>query len=146
MSHRLTRRGFLHGVAGAAAFAAGCGKGTSSGPFAGRELRVFVYAGGHERTMREVFVPRFEKETGAAVSLYPGWWDGVPKLKAAPPNDPPFDLMISDATQGYPAAKEGLFATLNLSNIPNHKRLTPAALDNWVFKGGHGVTYPDAAM
>lgn len=117
-----------------------------AGAFAGRELKVFVYAGGHEKTMREVFVPRFEAATGATVSLYPGWWDGIVKLKAAPAGEPPFDLMISDATQGYPAAREGLFAQLNLANIPSHRDVVPAALDNWLFRDRYGVTYPDSVM
>jgi spermidine/putrescine-binding protein len=146
MPRRPTRRQFLSAAAGLAAGVAGCGKSTKSGPFAGRELRVFVYAGGHEKTMREVFVPRFEEDTGAVVSLYPGWWDGVPKLKAAPENDPPFDLMVTDATQGYPAARDGLFAQIDLANVPNHKRLAPASLDNRVFRDRHGIPYPDSVM
>ena len=47
----MNRRTFLMASAASAASAAGC---------AGRrggELRVFVYAGGHERAMREVFSP-----------------------------------------------------------------------------------------
>jgi spermidine/putrescine-binding protein len=146
MSRRLSRRRFLASAAALAAGAAGCRKGAPSAPFAGRQLRVFVYAGGHEKAMREVFVPGFEADTGAAVSLYPGWWDGVPKLKAAPEGDPPFDLMVTDATQGYPAAREGLFAQIDLANVPNHKRLAPAALDNWVFRDRYGITYPDSVM
>jgi putative spermidine/putrescine transport system substrate-binding protein len=144
MSDLMTRRTFLGatlavGVAGTAGYFALRRRSQ-------RELRVFVYAGGHERTMRETFVPRFEAETGVAVSLYPGWWDGIARLKAAPANDPPFDLVISDATQGYPAVREGLFAQLNLDNIPNHRRLVPAALDNAVFRDRYGITYPDSVM
>jgi spermidine/putrescine-binding protein len=149
MAPRPTRRQFLHAAAGlTAGLVAGCGRSIpgNKGEFAGRELRVFVYAGGHEQTMRAVFVPRFEAATGATVTLHPGWWDGIPKLKAAPADDPPFDLVISDATQGYPAAKDGLFAQLDLARVPNHKLLTPAALDNWVFRDRHGVTYPDSVM
>ena len=107
---RPTRRRFLQ-TAGAtvAGCLSGCGERPSGpGPFAGQELRVFCYAGGHEATMREVFVPAFEAATGARVTLSPGWWDGIAKLKLAPPDDPPFDLIISDATQGFPAAREGL--------------------------------------
>lgn len=144
-----SRRRFLRTSAGLAAGAwlSGCGgQPSGAGPFAGQELRVFCYAGGHEVAMREVFVPAFEAATGARVSLFPGWWDGIPKLKAAPPDQPPFDLMISDATQGFPAAREGLFAQLSLDNIPNHKTLTPAAIDHWVFKERYGITYPDSVM
>ncbi len=141
MTQLLTRRAFIAAAA----------VGVAAGAYAWRrssrpELRVFVYAGGHERTMRETFVPRFEEETGVAVSLHAGWWDGIPRLKAAPANDPPYDLIISDATAGYPAVRDGLFAQLNLDNIPNHRNLVPSALDNWVFRDRYGVTYPDSVM
>src|SRR5262249_19681572 len=112
----------------------------------GQELRIFVYSGGHEKTMREVFVPRFEAATGATAVLDAGWWDAIPKLKASPADRPPYDLLVTDATQGFPAAREGLFRRLNLGHIPNHKNLTPAVLDHWVFRDGHGITFPDSVM
>ncbi len=144
---RPNRRQFL---AAAGVTLAGCARpapqSRESGEFAGQELRVFVYAGGHDAAMREAFVPRFEAATGATVSLQPGWWDAIPKLKAAPAGDPPFDLVVSDATQGYPAVKDGLFQTLDFDNIPNHKLMTPSALDNWVARDRYGVTYPDSVM
>ncbi len=96
--------------------------------------------------MRDLFVPAFEKQTGARVVLDAGWWDAIAKLKASPKGKLAFDLLITDATQGYPAAREGLFGKINLDNIPNYKNLTPAVLDNWVFKEGHGVTFPDSVM
>jgi spermidine/putrescine-binding protein len=132
----LTRRHFLL-AAGLAA--AGCRRGRE-------QLRVFVYAGGHEKTMRETFVPRFEAETGAQAVLDPGWWDAIAKLKASPPGKPAYDLVITDATQGYPAIKEGLFAQLDLANIPSHANLAPSALDNAVFRDRYAIPYPDAVM
>jgi spermidine/putrescine-binding protein len=152
----LHRRQFL-GQAGSVALAAGlgcslalpgCGRDASpgKGEFRGQKLRVFVYAGGHADAMRQVFVPRFEWETGATVILDAGWWDSVAKLKASPKGKPAYDLVITDATQGYPAIKEGLFQKLNLENIPNHKNLSPAVLDNWVSKEGYGITYPNSVM
>jgi len=142
------RRSFLQTTAGLMAGAMiGCqGERSRSGPFAGQQLRIFVYAGGHEQTMREVFVPSFEAATGATVSLFPGWWDGIPKLKTAPPQDPPFDLMITDATQGYPAAKDGMFARIDFKNVPNHQKLAPESLNNWLFRDGLGLPYPDSVM
>lgn len=143
---RVTRRAFL-GVSGAALLA-GCGTRTATGPFTGQELRVFCYAGGHEAALREVFVPGFEAATGATVTLSPGWWGAPAKLAAARAvgAEPPYDLIVSDATEGFPAAKDGLFVQLNLANIPNSKNLVPAALDHWVFKDRYGVTYPDSVM
>jgi len=142
------RREFLQGAAG---FLLGASQGCDQQPAApspsgGGELRVFVYAGSHEKTMREVFVPQFEEATGARVSLFAGWWDGIPKLKTAPPDSPPFDLMITDATQGYPAAREGLFADIDLANVPNHKALAPQSLDHWIFQKRFGLLYPDSVM
>src|SRR5262249_37169700 len=112
--------------------------------FAGRELRAGVGAS-HEKAVREAFVPAFERQTGAKVTLHAAA-DAVQKLKDAKGKDPPFDLILTDAVQGHPAAREGLFAKIDLTNVPNHKALAPAALDNWVFKEGHGITCPGAAL
>lgn len=145
----MNRRKFLRSATGVAlAASVGCTQPSTpkSGPFAGRELRVFVYSGGHEKTMREAFVPAFEAATGATVTLFPGWWDGIPKLKTAPANDPPFDLMITDATQGYPAAREGLFAAIDFANVPSHTALAAPALEPWVYRDKFGLPYPDSVM
>jgi spermidine/putrescine-binding protein len=147
-SSRLTRRGFLGAAAGLSAALVGCGRQQPErkGDFAGQTLRVFVYSGGLEKTYREEFVPRVESATGASVVLDPGWWDSIPKLKASPPGDPCFDLVLTDATQGYPAIREGLFQKIDMERIPNRSRLSPAVLDNWVYKEGYGITFPDSVM
>lgn len=72
--------------------------------------------------------------------------DAIAKLQTAPADNPPFDLVITDATQGYPAVKSGLFQQLDLGNIPNHKLLVPSALDNRIVKDRYGITYPDSVM
>ncbi len=115
-------------------------------PYAGQTLRVFVYSGSWEKGFREHFVPRFEAQTGAKVVVDPGWWDSIPKLKASPPDKPAFDVVLTDATQGYPAIKEGMFQKLDMSKIPNQKDLVPSALDNWVVKDSYGITFPDSPM
>ena len=109
-------------------------------------LRIFVYAGNHDRIMREVFVPAFEGETGQTCVLESGWWDAIAKLKSSPTGQPAFDLMITDATQGYPAIREGLFAQLDQANLPNAGAMAPAALDNAVWRDRIGVPYPDSVM
>lgn len=115
-------------------------------PFAGQTLRLFIYSGAWEKTFREVFVPRFQEATGATVVLDPGWWDSIPKLKASPPGQPAFDLVLTDATQGYPAIREGLFQTLDMSAIPNRRNLAPSVLDNWVYTDGYGIPFPESVM
>lgn len=115
-------------------------------PYAGHTLRVFVYSGSWEKAFRQYFVPLFEDKTGAQVVVDPGWWDSIPKLKASPPGQPAFDLVLTDATQGYPAIKEGLFQTVDLAKITNKANMVPTALDNWVVKDNYGITFPDSVM
>jgi putative spermidine/putrescine transport system substrate-binding protein len=159
-----TRRrllGRMAGIAGltglAAAGAVACGVPTDPNPsqggpagarrpFEGRSLTVFVYTGIWEKWYRDLFVPTFEAETGAKVIIDAGWWDGLPKLKVAPPDQPPFDLMLTDPTQGYPAIRDGLVGKLNLANVPNVKRFAPAALDTWIYKEGWGVPHISSPM
>lgn len=131
----------------------GCGKsertagsGSSDKPFSGQTLRVFVYSGAWEKGFNEYFVPRFEAQTGAKVVVDPGWWDSIPKLKASPKGQPAFDLVLTDATQGYPAIREGLFQTIDLGQIPNKAKFADSALNNWVVKGNYGITFPDSIM
>jgi spermidine/putrescine-binding protein len=134
----MNRRHFLM-AAGLAA--AGCGGGK-------RPLRVFCYGGGHDETMRRVFAPVFEHATGIECELHSGWWDGDAKIRSARAAgaEPPYDLAITDATQGYPAIKDGLFAEINPDNIPNLAHFAHAVLDNHVFKERYGVPYPDSVQ
>ena len=114
--------------------------------FAGQTLRVFIYSGAWEKVFRESFVPKFQAKTGATVIPDPGWWDSIPKLKASPPGDPVFDLVLTDATQGYPAIKEGLFQKIDMARLTNKEQLSPSVLDNWVYKEGYGITFPESVM
>ena len=76
--------------------------------FKGETLRIFTYAGAWGDMFTKHFAPRFKALTGAELSVDLGWWDSIPKLKASPPGQPAFDLIMTDATQGYPAIREGL--------------------------------------
>jgi len=71
--------------------------------FKGEELRIFTYAGAWGDQFTKNFAPLFEEITGAKLIVELGWWDSIPKLKASPPGQPAFDLIMTDATQGYPA-------------------------------------------
>ncbi len=153
----LTRRTVLSGLGlaalggvGAASLLGGGPNAAETGPgakpFAGQTLRLFIYAGAWERVTKAAFVPQFEAMTGAKVVADPGWWDGIAKLKASPKDAPCYDLMLTDATQGFPGIKEGLFQTFKPDDVPNHRLLAPSVLRNWVFEQGYGVTFPDSVM
>jgi putative spermidine/putrescine transport system substrate-binding protein len=136
----VNRRQFLRG-AGAAALglaAGGCGRRR-------RTLSVFVYAG-LDKIFQDHFAAPFEAKTGTAVALDAGWWDAIGKLKASPPGQPAYDLVLTDATQGYPAIKSGMFRQIDFEKVPNRTALAPAVLDNWVAKEHYGVTFHESAM
>jgi spermidine/putrescine-binding protein len=133
----LTRRAFI-GALGAGALAAGCRRRQPS-------ITVFVYAG-LDQIFQEHFADPFEAKTGVKVILDAGWWDAIGKLKGSPKGKPVYDLVLTDATQGDPAIKSGMFRQLDFERIPNHKALVPVALDNWVAKDRYGVTFHESAM
>ena len=114
--------------------------------FKGEKLRIFTYAGAWGDQFTKNFAPLFKELTGADLIVELGWWDSIPKLKASPPGNPAFDLIMTDATQGYPAIREGLFQKVNMANIPNAGRFAPEVMNNWVVEEGWGVTWPDAAQ
>jgi spermidine/putrescine-binding protein len=150
---RITRRSLLKSTVGAGAY---LGASSLLGQtmealaaeqmFKGEELRVFTYAGAWGDQFTKNFAPLFEKVTGAKLIVELGWWDSIPKLKASPPGNPAFDLIMTDATQGYPAIREGLFQKVDLGNVPNAGLFSKAVMDNWVVNDGWGVTWPDAAQ
>ena len=148
--HVSTRRQFLQ-CAGAAALglATGCGTGgggSGTGAFRGHKLTIFVYSG-LDTIFQQHFVEPFEAGTGAQVVLVAGWWDAIAKLKESQSTGKPvYDLVLTDASQGYPAIKSGMFRTIDFDNIPNHRALAPVVLDNWVARERYGVTFHESAM
>ena len=149
----ITRRDFLRkSTAVGVGLAAGSKLATLSSEayggqmFKGEKLRIFTYAGAWGDQFTKNFAPMFKQVTGADLIVELGWWDSIPKLKASPPGNPAFDLIMTDATQGYPAIREGLFQKVDMGNIPNASKFTPAVMDNWVVKENWGITWPDAAQ
>jgi putative spermidine/putrescine transport system substrate-binding protein len=143
-----TRRQFLAGAGGSAlGLAAGCGRPpAASGEFSGQTLTVFVYAG-LDAIFQKHFVEPFEAATGATVVLDAGWWDAIAKLKESQAaGRPVYDLVLTDATQGYPAIKGGLFRQIDFDRVPNLRGLAPAVLDNWVARERYGVTFHESAQ
>lgn len=144
---RMTRRRFLAAAAGAlAAAAAPVPVRAQAKPYAGQTLNVFTYAGAYETGLRRFLIPAFEQRTGARVVLDPGWWDMLPKLKASPPGQPVYDLVMTDPTQGQPAIVEGLFQHIGLDGIPNAKLIVPRLQDDWYQKNAWGVNFAGSIM
>ncbi|MDD9984549.1 MAG: extracellular solute-binding protein [Gammaproteobacteria bacterium] len=152
-NHRITRRDFIRkstaasaGVVAASQLGMWGADVQAAQDFKGEELRVFTYAGAWGDQFTKNFAPLFNEMTGADLIVELGWWDSIPKLKASPPGNPAFDLIMTDATQGYPAIREGLFQKVNMGNVPNAGKFAPEVMSNWVVEESWGVTWPDAAQ
>ena len=152
-NHRITRRDFIRkstaasaGVVAASQLGMWGADVQAAQDFKGEELRVFTYAGAWGDQFTKNFAPLFNEITGADLIVELGWWDSIPKLKASPPGNPAFDLIMTDATQGYPAIREGLFQKVNMGNVPNAGKFAPEVMSNWVVEESWGVTWPDAAQ
>lgn len=146
---RGSRRRFLTKalqVAGALAvpqLASAQGKGAD---FKGETLTALVYSGINENTWRKHFVPQFEAKTGAKVVIDAAWTEGIAKLKMAPGNQAPFDVLMTDPTQGYPAIDEGLFRRVDFKNIPNLANFPKRILQGRVYDEQWGVPFISSAM
>ncbi|MBI1384858.1 MAG: extracellular solute-binding protein [Rhizobiales bacterium] len=146
MRTRISRRDALKGGASAAAVLAFPSIARGAKPYEGKTLSVFTYAGSYESTIKTHLVPAFEERTGARVRLDAGWWDMLPKLKASPPGEPVYDVVITDPTQGFPSIKEGLFTQMDPANVPNAKKSPVGMQENWIQKENWGANLAGSAM
>ncbi len=158
----MTRRQALLTAALAAALGAAPAIASTSRPFEGQSLVIGAYSGPTQKFFERWFVPEFEKRTGAKVAVSYYWWEGIPNLVASLPGPAPYDLMVTDPTQGYPAIlgyvasgkpeqdrkanEHTLFAKIDWANVPNVKRLHPSVVDNFVVREGYGVTLAGSGM
>ena len=114
--------------------------------FRGQTIKVLVYSGINENTWRKHFVPQFEAATGAKVVVDAAWTEGIAKLKTAPGNEAPFDILMTDPIQGYPAIDEGLFQKVNLGNVPNLQKFHARVREGRVLQENWGIPFISSAM
>ena len=62
------------------------------------------------------------------------WTEGIARLEAAPDDAPPFDVVLTDPTQGLPAIEQGLFQQFDTGRVPNAAaNFHPSLLDTTVY-------------
>ena len=146
MKKTLKRRAVLKGAAAGAVALGFPAVVRGAKPYEGHILSAFSYAGPFEQTIKDHMIKPFEEATGARVKMDVGWWDMLPRLKASPPGQPVYDVVITDPTQGFPSIREGLFQPYDRANVPNAAKIYQALQDNWVQKDGWGVNLGSAFM
>lgn len=121
--------------------------GSTGGDFDDEEVTLLVYSGLTENLYRDFFVPQFEAISGASVTIDSAWTEGIARLDAAPTDSPPFDLVLTDPTQGLPAVEQGLFQPFDVDRIPNAAaNFHPNLLDATVYDQGFGIPFHSSAM
>lgn len=117
------RRPFMAGAAAAASTLALPSIGRAAGP-----LVVNSYGGSFEEFMREQIVAPFEEEfeidITLDVNLGKGW---LANLRAAGPENPPYDVLMTNETWASIEREEGFFEPIPEEKVPNMADLWPMA-------------------
>jgi spermidine/putrescine transport system substrate-binding protein len=129
----LGRRRFL-AAAGATATAglAGCtggSAGSSGQEYAGEQLRVTGFAGTYADTLESVIGPMFTEETGAELVVSRVNATHIPKIKAAPEDNPPFDAAAVTGLTYKQGRGSDFWLELREENIPNRDQIYDYLLD-----------------
>jgi len=109
--------------------------------FGGRTLHVTTWSGPYAEGFREAFVIPFMEATGAKVILHPGWGEFISKIKASPPDNPPYDVFLADGWNYINARNNGFLLPIRKENIPNLKYVYPFLKEYKYYKEGLGVPF-----
>jgi spermidine/putrescine-binding protein len=110
-------------------------------PFEGQTLSVSTWSGPFAKNYTEAIVKPFEEWSGTKVTVVPGWGELVTKIIAAPPDQPPYDVLLGEGRIYTQATINKLILPLNLDKIPNHKDVWPALKKLAGYQEGYGVPY-----
>jgi spermidine/putrescine transport system substrate-binding protein len=127
------RRTFLAGSSAAAVALAGCAGGgdggdggdggttgtTDAAPFAGETLRVSTWSGTNEQIFRETIKPMYEERVGGTLEVVGNWTQILSKIRAAPADDPPYDLTVGGSRIHYLGDQADLWEPVRYENVPN---------------------------
>lgn len=107
-------------------------QGTTAGskqekPYEGETLTAAVWSGSDYWMdgFRKHIIPPFEEKTGATVELVTVWSEILAKIKAAPEDDPPFDVTVGDGYVHKNGVAADLFQKIRYDNIPNFADVYP---------------------
>lgn len=127
----LNRRRFLQSTAASAgllAMPAIIGRAslaTAQTSFAGENLIVVPWSGNYELVFKETVIDPFNAQYGTKVESVGGWDQMVPQIIAAPADNPPFDITVTEEFIAGQGQSEGLWAKADRATIPNLDAVYP---------------------
>lgn len=138
---RLNRRRILKGVAlGSAALAAPAIIGraavsTAKAAFEGESLIAVSWSGNYEQVFRETVIEPFNAKYNTKAETVGGWDQIVSQIKAAPEDNPPFDVTVAEEYISSAGLAENLYMKTDRAKVPNLESVYP-----WFYE-----TRPDKA-
>ena len=84
-------------------------------------------------------IEALEKRTGGKVNLIPAWGGFYAKIKAAPKNQPPWDVVMSDPMEYSVLRKADFLLPIREENVPNIKNIFPSVRKMKKYMDGYGV-------
>ena len=127
----VNRRRILKGAAlGAAAFAAPAIIGraaisTAKAAFEGESLIAVSWSGNYEQVFRETIIDPFNAKYGTKAETVGGWDQIVSQIKAAPADNPPFDVTVAEEYISSTGLAEGLYMKTDRAKVPNLEAVYP---------------------
>ncbi|MFT3987863.1 ABC transporter substrate-binding protein [Aestuariivirga sp.] len=141
---KLDRRTFVKlGAAGIAAPAI-IGRASSvsaQDAFKGEGLIVVSWSGNYELKFKDAVVDAFNAKYGTKVETVGGWDQMVPQIKAAPADNPPFDITVSDEYTALTGLAENLFVKTDRSKMPGFAHVYPWFDENRPAGKDYGVPF-----
>lgn len=144
MSHAVSRRRLLQGLAGMGALQLAAPTGLAFAQSG--SISATTYPGAWESAHRGILLPAFRQATGASVALVPSLAvDTVSKIVASKAN-PPFDVIILDEGPYLAALSQDIFDPIPAEKVPNladvpSKLIDPRGLGVFVSGQIIGIAY-----
>ena len=132
------RRRFLKGAAMAVAMPAIIGRAcvsTAKAAFEGESLIAVSWSGNYEQVFRDTVINPFNAKYNTKAETVGGWDQIVSQIKAAPADNPPFDVTVAEEYISSSGLAENLYMKTDRSKIPNLDAVYP-----WFYE-----TRPDKA-
>jgi spermidine/putrescine transport system substrate-binding protein len=133
-----SRRTFLKRVGLAVAMPAIIGRAsvtTAKAAFEGESLIAVSWSGNYEQVFRETIIEPFNAKYNTKAETIGGWDQIVSQIKAAPADNPPFDVTVAEEYMSSAGLAENVYMKTDRSKIPNLDAVYP-----WFYE-----TRPDKA-
>ncbi len=133
-----SRRRFLKQAALTVAMPAIIGRAavsTAKAAFEGESLIAVSWSGNYEQVFRETVIDPFNAKYNTKAETIGGWDQIVSQIKAAPADNPPFDVTVAEEYISSAGLAESLYMKTDRAKIPNLEAVYP-----WFYE-----TRPDKA-